>query len=247
MDKIKAVIIDDVVDAIQVLEQELKDSIPQVMVVGKARGVVEASKLLRQVKADLLFLDIDLGDGTGFDLLEILSDLSFKVIFTTASEAHAVKAFRFAAIDYLVKPIDRKDLQEAVSRAMSFNKNEGEIEVLLNAWTNQQKVDKIVLSNADQSEIVEIKEIIRCEASNNYTMFFISGRSKVLVSKTLKYYDQLLSDYGFFRCHQSHLVNLQHIIRFVKQDGGYLQMNDGTMVPVSSRKRATLLETLDRL
>jgi len=240
---IKAVIIDDVLSAMKMLESDISEHLPEVEIIGKASSVVEAAKLLRKLTPDVVFLDIELEDGTGFDLLEILPEINFKIIFVTASDQHAIRAFRFSAIDYLLKPINVEDLIEAVGKISLFDSKE-KVEVLL----EHQKEDRsrITLHSSEEIKIVQVQDIIRCASDNNYTYFYFLNGSKFLVTRTLKSFDQLLDGQGFLRVHQSHLVNLRHVKSYMKSEGGYLLMTDKSQVPVAVRKKAEVLEVLGR-
>jgi len=182
-------------------------------------------------------------DGSGFDLLEILPNTNFKVIFTTASDAFALKAFKFSAIDYLLKPIDPDDLKEAVQRAKSQSSTFERLSLLKE---NMQGSKKIALNTLEKIQIVKIDAIVRCESSVNYTTFYFEDGTKLLVTKTLKEFDKLLSDYTFLRVHQSHLVNTEFIKEFLKSNGE-LVMKDGTKVPVSTRKKAVVMKMFQNL
>jgi two-component system, LytTR family, response regulator len=245
----KAIIIDDVEQARNTLKKDLGTYCPEVNVIGEAGGVVEGAKLIRKLQPDVIFLDIQMQDGTGFDLLELLDEIHFKIIFTTASDAHAIKAFRFSAVDYLLKPIDPDELKASVEKLGQLQPSGKEnVKLLLNNIREKgKKHNRLALHTQDKIHIVNISDIIRCEANVNYTEFFFTGGKKLLVTRTLKDFDELLADSGFFRVHQSHLVNTHFIKEFVKGDGGYLIMNDGSSVPVSSRKRAEVISMLEEL
>lgn len=249
---ISAVIIDDMPSAIKNLQQDLQAYCPQVEIVGTAEGVVSGAKLLKEIKPDILFLDIQMQDGSGFDLLEILPEATFNVIFTTASDAFAIKAFRFSAVDYLMKPIDPEDLMEAVSKVEQqgvqkmTGKQEG-LELLLETVKSKETPSRLALHTQEKILLTEIAHIIRCESSGNYTHFYFVDGSKILVTKTLKEYDKLLEDHHFVRVHQSHLINAQLIKEYIKTEGGYLVMKDGSRVPVSVRKKTEVIKLLDTL
>jgi two-component system LytT family response regulator len=246
---IKAIIIDDIEQARITLKKDLQVYAPDVQVIGEANGVVEGAKLLKSAKPDVLFLDIQMQDGSGFDLLDIIKEINFKIIFITASDAHAIKAFRYAAIDYLMKPVDPDELVAALKKLRDERVNESEKYKLLNdTLKNTSKAhEKLALHTQDKIHIVNIADIIRCESSINYTEFFFSNAKKLLVTKTLKEFEDLLSEQGFYRVHQSHLINTKYIKEFVKTDGGYLIMNDGSNVPVSTRKRPEVMKMLEEL
>lgn len=246
---IKAIIIDDIEQARITLKKDLEVYASDVQVIGEANGVVEGAKLLKSVKPDVLFLDIQMQDGSGFDLLDILKEINFKIIFITASDAHAIKAFRYAAIDYLLKPVDPDELVGALSKFRDHKVNENEKYQLLNdTLKNHHKShERLALHTQDKIHIVSITDILRCESNVNYTEFFFNNNKKLLVTKTLKEFEDLLSEQGFYRVHQSHLVNTKYIKEFVKTDGGYLIMNDGSSVPVSTRKRPEVMKMLEDL
>jgi two-component system, LytTR family, response regulator len=245
----KAIIIDDIEQARNTLKKDLEVYAPDVQVIGEANGVVEGAKLLKSIKPDVLFLDIQMQDGSGFDLLDILKEINFRIIFITASDAHAIKAFRYAAIDYLLKPVDPDELVTALKKLRDEKVNESEKYKLLNdTLKNNSKIhEKLALHTQDKIHIVNISDILRCESSVNYTEFHFSNAKKLLVTKTLKEFEDLLSDQGFYRVHQSHLINTKYIKEFVKTDGGYLIMNDGSNVPVSTRKRPEVMKMLEEL
>ncbi len=246
---IKAIIIDDIEQARITLKKDLQVYSPEINVIGEANGVVEGAKLLKSMHPDILFLDIQMQDGSGFDLLDILKDIPFKIIFITASDAHAIKAFRYAAIDYLLKPVDPDELVAAIKKFKEQKLNENEKYKLLNeSLKNSQKAhERLALHTQDKIHIVNINDILRCESNVNYTEFYFSNGKKLLVTKTLKDFEDLLDEQGFYRVHQSHLVNTKYIKEFVKTDGGYLIMNDGSNVPVSTRKRPEVMKMLEEL
>lgn len=239
----KAVIIDDMEAARTALKADLESYCPEIEIVGEAQGVVSGAKLIKEIQPELIFLDIQMPDGSGFDLLEILPEFNFDVIFTTASDAYALKAFKVSAVDYLMKPIDPDDLIEAVKRAKDQNNSSERLSLLKE---NMQGSKKIALNTLEKIQIVNIEDIIRCESSVNYTTFYFLDGSKLLVTKTLKEFDKMLAEYNFFRVHQSHLINTEFIKEFLKTNGE-LVMKDGTKVPVSTRKKSQVMEMLNNL
>ncbi|MFT6922530.1 MAG: two-component system LytT family response regulator [Crocinitomicaceae bacterium] len=249
MKKYTAIIIDDIEQARTTIKQDLATYAKDFEVIGEASGVVEGAKLLKNLTPDILFLDIQMQDGSGFDLLDLLSDISFKIIFITASDAHGIKAFRYAAIDYLLKPIDPDELTEALKKFRESGINENDKYQFLNdRLKNHNKPnERLALHSQDKIQIVEITTILRCESSVNYTTFFFQDGKQIVVTRTLKEFGDLLSEQGFFRVHQSHLVNTKHIKEYVKSDGGHLIMNDGNLIPVSVRKRPEVMKMLDSL
>ncbi len=244
-----ATIVDDMSDALQLLKSDLETNHPEIKVVDTARSVVEAAKSLRNKQPDILFLDIMLGDGTGFDVLEIFPDLKSKIIFVTASDEFAIRAFKFAAIDYVLKPYSNEDLAHAIAKAKEqIQPNQERLNILKETLSApEQKPDKISLHTLDKIIIVNLDDIIRCESDSNNTIFFLQDGQKIFVTKTLKYFADMLKNYQFLRVHQSHLVNLQCISAFIKTDGGYLMLKNGENIPVSVRKKTEVMEILDQL
>ena len=245
---IKAVIIEDEKKSAEVLAQLLQKNCPDISISGKAESVKEGIELVRKAHPELVFLDVMMPDGSGFDVLEKLSDLKFEVIFTTATDKFAVKAIKYSALDYLLKPIDPADLISAVQKILDRNKkisNEENLWSLLeNVRQNESQFSKITLPTGHAYEIVLIKDIIRCEANDNYTNVYLANGKKFLVSGTLKHYEDLLPAADFVRVHHSHLININHMLRFLKEDGGYTVMSDGSKVEVSRRKREDFLNKL---
>ncbi|OIQ36396.1 MAG: DNA-binding response regulator [Bacteroidetes bacterium MedPE-SWsnd-G1] len=244
-----AVLVDDMSNALELLKSDIALNHPEVSIIGTASSVIEAAKLLRIKTPDILFLDIMLGDGTGFDLLEIVPELSSKVVFVTASDEFALRAFKFAAIDYILKPYTDEELSNAIEKAkrqLSIDKQR--LDILKETLEQPTEIpERISLSTLDKISVVEIKDIIRCESDNNNTMFYFSSGQKLFVTKTLKYFSDLLLECGFIRTHQSHLINKSYIKEYIKSDGGYLILSNGANIPVSVRKRAEVLEKLSKL
>ncbi|MGJ8759826.1 MAG: LytR/AlgR family response regulator transcription factor [Polaribacter sp.] len=247
MKELTAILVDDMPVALEMLATDITNNHPEIKIIGKAKSVVEAAKLLRKQQPEILFLDIMLGDGTGFDILEIFPDLKSKIIFVTASDAFAIKAFKFAAIDYILKPYSDEDLAVSIEKVQSqIQPDKEQLHVLQEAVTApNNKPNKISLHTSEKIIVVNIEDIIRCKSDNNYTTFYFKDNSKILVSKTLKYYADMLKEVGFLRVHQSHLVNTTFIKEFIKSDGGYLMLTDGSNIPVSVRKRTEVLEVLN--
>ena len=243
----KAILIDDMPQALQVLRADIEDIAPEIEIIGTADSVVSGAKLLMKEQPDLLFLDIQLGDGTGFDILEILPDINFKIIFTTASDEYALRAFRFAAVDYLLKPIDLDELKSAIQRAQSQLETSSErLDVLKETFRKPDELpNRMCLHTQEKIEVVDIQDVVRCESSDNYTIFYFENGQKLMVTRTLKNFEKQLEKHQFFRSHQSHLVNLKYLQSFVRTEGGYLLLKNGDQVPVSVRKRAELMGILE--
>ena len=241
----RAVIIDDMPLAIANLTQELEDGFPDIEIVGTAGGVIEGAKLLRKLDTDILFLDINMEDGDGFDLLDILSTLNFHVIFTTASEDYAIKAFQYSAVDYLLKPIDTEMLEKAIAKVKSSaTVSSDQIEIIKSNVKEGPLRNKIALNTQEEIRVVLFEDIIRCASMDNYTQFFMQDGSKILVTKTLKDFEKALPGDIFLRVHQSHLVNRNMIKSYIKTEGGYLMMKNGEHVPVSVRKKPLIMKSL---
>ena len=244
-----AIIVEDMKDAMELLKSDIKNHHPEIQIIDTAQSVVEAAKVLRKTEPDILFLDIMLGDGTGFDVLEIFPELKSKIIFVTASDEFAIKAFKFAAIDYVLKPYANEELAHAIDRAkQQIQPSKERLDILKETLSApEKKPDKISLHTLDKIIIVNLNDIVRCESDSNNTMFHLQDGRRIFVTKTLKYFADMLKPYGFLRIHQSHLVNLQCISAFIKTDGGYLMLKNGENVPVSVRKKAEVIEILDQM
>lgn len=244
---ISIIIIDDEQKARETIMNILKRAGLDHEIIGEAETLASGFDLINQKKPDLVLLDINLPDGNGFDLLGRFEKINFRVIFITAYEEYAIKAFKFSALDYILKPFKASDLVGAVEKAREIiigEKSELRFRTLL---SNLDKLRKIVLRTAESMHVINIKDIVRLEADCNYTIFYLANGDKHLVSRTLKDYEELLEDSGFFRTHQSHLVNLDHILRYEKSDGGYLVMDDHSIVQISSRKKEALFRIFEGL
>lgn len=244
-----AILIDDMPQAVQLLKSDLETHCPDIEIIGTANSIVSAAKLLRQKMPDVIFLDILLGDGTGFDLLEIFPAISSKIIFVTATEEYALKAFRIAAIDYLLKPFSVQDLQDAVQKAKKqLHLHHPSLDLLKETLRHPDRLpDRISLHTMDKIVVAEISQIIRCEADANNTRIFFHQDSPLFVTRTLKQFEEILKEHSFLRVHQSHLVNLKYVQEFIKREGGFLKMKNKDEVPVSVRKKAEVMEWLEHL
>jgi two-component system LytT family response regulator len=204
---------------------------------------------INRIQPDIVFLDIQMPDGTGFDLLNRVKDKKFELIFITAFQEYAIMAIKFSALDYILKPIDDEELKTALQNAIDtvdFKKEDSQFEALThNLQTNQKR--KLVLKTQESVHVVDLSEIIRCEADKNYTFFYLNNGKKILVSRTLKDFETLLSNHGFFRVQQSHLINLEYIERYDKHEGGSVIMRDGSSVPLSPAKKDQFFSMLEKL
>ncbi len=244
----KAVIIDDEKNSRQVLRTMLEKYCLDVTILGEASGYREGVELINELKPELVFLDIQMPDGSGFNLLENFEQPAFDVIFVTAFDQYAIKAIKFSALDYLLKPINPQDLIKSVERYKQ-KVNTGDIykrlDILMqNLGLGRDKPKKIVLSTAEGYHVVNPDDILRCQSDSYYTNFYFTNGKRIIVSKTLKEFEELLTDYGFVRSHKSHLVNIKYIKSFLRADGGYIIMSDGTEIPVSRRKRDYIVDII---
>lgn len=235
--EIKTVIIDDELPNVENLQTMLEKWCAGIHVAGTATGAAEGIEVIRRLKPDLVFLDIQMPDGSGFDVLRAFSGIDFEVIFVTAYDQYGIQAIKFSALDYLLKPVDVFQLQEATAKARAKltarDKNQNISNLLEYIRKAQADFPKIALPTAQETHFVTVNRIIRCEASNNYTTFYILNHPPVLVSKTLKEFEELLAPHSFQRVHQSHLVNFMFVRSLLKEDGGALLLDDGARVPVS--------------
>jgi two-component system LytT family response regulator len=248
---LRAVVIDDIESIRKEYISIIKSSCPNITVVGEANSVASGLRQIRQLSPDIVFLDVEMPDGTGFDLLQRLKPFSFKVIFITGHEDFAVRAFRFSAIDYLLKPLDATHLVEAVERAKDALGKELFDFKLTNLFTNLERprnLQKLILKTADRIYSVTIQDIVNCEADGNYTTFHFINAPKLVVSTSLKEYEALLSPYNFFRPHQSHLINMSYFDYFIRANGGNtIVMKNKQTVPLSIRKKESFLAVLENL
>ncbi|NOU46025.1 MAG: response regulator [Bacteroidales bacterium] len=239
---IKTIIIDDEEKARFTLKQLLAEYATDIQIVGEAANVADGLQLIAEITPDLVFLDVQMPDGTGFDLLDKVSNISFKVIFVSAFDHFALTAFKFSAIDYLLKPVNADDLVKALTKIeLSGDNQPAKIKVLLG---NRSGIEKIVLPSLDELIFVRIDEIVRCESDNNYTHFYLQNGDRILVSRTLKDYEELLESMGFFRIHKSSIINMRFLKKYKKGEGGTVTMEDGTQLEVSRRRKDDFLRTL---
>lgn len=211
-------------------------------------NVQSGIQAIQEVQPDLVLLDIQMPDGTGFELLNSLDERNFEVIFVTAFEEYALKAIKFSALDYVLKPIDSEELQRAVTKAVETIERKVDNKQLdtLNYNIQNPNRKKLVLKTHESVYVVDLDNVVRCESDRNYTSFFLNDDKKILVSKTLKEYEVLLAANKFFRVQQSHLVNLNYVERFDKKNGGSVVMKDGSEVPLSPAKRDLFFKELER-
>ena len=252
---ITALLIDDDQHLRQGMKSLLERHAPEIRIIGEAESVKTGIEAIENWKPQVVFLDIHLNDGTGFDILEEVAKTNGKlnshIVFITAHEQYALKAFKFSALDYLLKPVDPEELKKSVVKikeVLEKNTSFDHIDLLLE--NIRKKVDhfkRIALSTAEGIHLFEISDIIRCESHDNYTQFFIKNHKPLLISKTLKEYEELLMEHGFERIHQSHLINLSYLKSYIKTDGGYVIMGDNAKLPIAQRKKERLQELIKAL
>lgn len=246
---LRAIVIDDIEGIRNYNISTIKANCPNISVVGEADSVASGIQMIKQLTPDIVFLDVEMPDGTGFDLLQKLSPISFKVIFITGFEDFAIRAFRFSAIDYLLKPLDARDLVDAVKKAEESLSKEVFDMKLSNLFANLDRpkdLQKLVLKTSDKIYSVNLQDIVNCESDKNYTTFYFINAPKLVVSTNLKEYEAILSPYNFFRTHQSHLINMAYFDHFIKTEGGNtIVMKNKTTIPLSVRKKEEFLVLLD--
>lgn len=252
---IRTLIIDDEIRARETIQAMLEIYCKDVQVVGQAKNVRTGIEAIKEHKPDLVLLDIKMPDGSGFDLLARYGKINFKVIFITAFEEYAIQAFKFSAIDYLLKPIEPEELIKAIDKVNEHllqishpNTMDVQFEAFLSNLKNRNGEDKkLVLKTTENIYVIPIHEVISLSSDRNYTRFNFLERPPIIVSKTLKEFENILLEYGFMRVHRSHVINLKYIERFEKADGGYAVMHGGLKIEVSHRKKEDLLAFFDQL
>ena len=246
---IKAILIDDEPHCLESLSLDLAKYCPEIEVCKTLSSSKEGLKYIKKLKPDLLFLDIEMPWMNGFELLEYLSPIDFEVIFVTAYDSYAVNAFKVNAVDYLMKPIDREDLKSAVAKikAKLFTKEpeNDKIHHLLDQYFSSKSQKKIVFAEKDRQKIVNPNDIISVKAESNYSQVMLAGEKPLTLSITLKSIEEKLEGMGFMRVHHSYLVNMDRVSQYVKSDGGYLIMNDNSMIPISRSKKSELKTFLE--
>lgn len=238
-------IIDDELDARQVIRTLLETFCPEVEICGEADSVENAYMLIRQTQPDAILLDISMDDGSGFDLLDKFKQPSFKVIFTTAHDEFALKAFRYHAMDYLLKPIKPVELVQAIDLVKSENTEDYQTKIsnLLDS-TRTKKFDKITLTSQEGTSFVNIDQIVYLESDGSYTTFYLINKEKYLITKPMKEFEELLSEHDFFRLHQSYIVHLPFVKKVLREDGGYVLMEGDFKVPIARRRKEEFFELL---
>lgn len=244
---IKAVIIDDERSSQLTLSEMVTEFCDGIEIHGIANSVEEGVELIRKFKPDLVFLDVEMPVHNGFKLFDYYEELEFHVVFTTAFQKYAIQAFKFSAVDYLLKPIDLEDLRAAILKVSERKESDRSKEKLRILKENLNNVfRRLTLPTMEGYHFVELKDIIRCESHNNYTFFYLTNGKKILVSRTLKTYSQLLEDHQFFRINRSDLINLNHIDKVGREKSPSVTLSDTTVLNVSIRRKEAFLKEIER-
>jgi len=245
---IKTIIVDDELGARESLSKIIEKNCKEIEIVAKADAMLSAYDAINKHQPDLVFLDIEMPKGNAFDLLGKFDEINFDIIFTTAYDHYAIQAIKFSAIDYILKPIDTEELVSAVER---FQKKTGQknfldkkFKALLSNLKPENKIKKIGIPDSDGLVFINLSDIIRCDSDGNYTFFILTTGKKIIATHTLGEYEQMFADNNFFRVHRSHLINLEHVKKYIKGEGGYVIMTDNSQVEVSRRNKIEFLEKL---
>lgn len=248
---IKALIIDDDPGIRATNKRLLAEYFPDILLLGEADSVESAYSLIKKEDPHLLLLDIEIIGGTGFQLLQKLNPYNFKVVFITAYDEYAIKAIKFNAIDYILKPVNSVEFQQAIQSAVELLEKDMQTneqsEVFLQSYQQKCNPSKIILRTSNALHLLNVTDILYARNDNSYTTFYLQNGENIMVSKGLVFYEEILSESGFFRPHQSFLVNLHHVKMIDKTDGGFVILNSGEEIPVSSRRKKALLYFLEKI
>ncbi len=251
MDKLQAVIIEDEQASRTTLKNYLEKYCPNVELLGEAENVNQGFELINSTDPELVFLDIEMPFGNAFDLLEKFKSIEFEIIFITAFSEYALKALNLSASSYLLKPLNIDQLISSVTQAAQSARNKKRIHssniLLENLTIENQQLKKIALPLIDGFEVVTLKEIVQCNAYDNFTQIFLSNGSKKTVCRTLKFYEELLSDYNFLRVHKSYMINLNWVKQYKKGKTGEIILSNGNYIPLSASRKKTFLEKFNQL
>ena len=245
---LRSIIIDDEKKCIETLAFDLAKHCPEVQIISKCNSAKEGLQAIKKWHPDLIFLDIEMPWMNGFEMLEILDEIDFDIIFTTAYDAYAIKAFRISAVDYLLKPIDKDDLIEAIQKVInkkghtSFDKDH--LDLLLQNMKPNDPTKRIAIPSTEGYDLIPVSDIIYLEADGSYTQVYLQNGKKLFVSRSIKEMNAMLSDFNFCRIHHSHVINLNHTVKYVRGDGGYVVMVNGKSLSVSRAKKEELLEKI---
>jgi two-component system, LytTR family, response regulator len=248
--KLKTVIVDDEPDAVSFIQSIIREYCPVLELTGAANDALEGIELIRDKNPDLVLLDVEMPHGSGFDLLAQFPDKNFDVVFITAFNHYAIKAIKFSAVDYILKPININEFIVAIEK-VAEKRSTSVLPVrsydVLFENLSMAVPSRLAIPTSDGMEYLNTKDIIRIEADRSYSWFHLTGKRKILVSKNLKEYQDLLIDRNFFRSHNSHLINLDHVKRYIRSDGGSIEMADGSMIPISRTKRDVFLQQMGKM
>jgi len=248
---IKAVIIDDEPAIQKVNSRLLSEYFPEIKIAGTVDSVEDGIQLIKDKNPQIVLLDVEINNGTGFQILQQLKPYSFKVVFITGYDSYALKAIKFSALDYILKPVNETEFQQAIQHAIDeINSNRDQqlqTRVLFDSLQRENRGKKLVLKTIDSLHVVDADDIFFCRSDNSYTTFYLVNDEKIMVSKSIREYEELLSSYGFFRPHQSYLVNLNQISKIDKTDGGFIIMKNHKEIPISTRRKQTLMQAIEKL
>ncbi|MCE4563405.1 response regulator transcription factor [Maribellus sp. CM-23] len=248
---IKAVVVDDEPAMQEVNCRLLNEYFPEIKLAGIGNSVGSGIELIKKEKPHLVLLDVELNEGTGFQILQQVKPYSFKVVFITGYDTYALKAIKFSALDYILKPVNEIEFQQAIQHAIDeineSEKQQLQTGILFESLQNENQGKKLVLKTMNSLHIVDADDILFCRSDNSYTTFHLADNEKIMVSRSIREYEELLSGHGFFRPHQSFLVNLNHVKKIDKSDGGFIIMKNKKEIPVSFRQKKRLIQMLENL
>lgn len=248
---IQAIIVDDELGPRESLSKMIIQNCKNIEIVAKADSMLSAYEAINKHHPDLVFLDIHMPNGNAFDLLAKFTEIDFEIIFTTAYDHYAIKAIKFSVVDYILKPIDIEELLNAVKRVEEKRGKKDsldkKIKTLLSNIKPENKLKKVGIPDGDGLIFVNLSDIIRCDSDSNYTFFILTSGKKIIASRTLGEYEQMFMEDNFFRVHRSHLINLEHVKKYIKGEGGFVVMSDNSQVEVSRRNKIDLLEKLSHI
>ncbi|MEO8149740.1 MAG: LytTR family DNA-binding domain-containing protein [Bacteroidia bacterium] len=248
---IRSILVDDEQHCRESLSATLNHNFPEVELLAQCTSIYDGENAIELYKPDLVFLDVELPPYTGFDMLKKIGTISFETIFTTAYDKYAIRAIKASALDFLLKPVDKEELGEALEhfkQKHSKSNSQEKMEVLFeNVRQMRDPLRKLMIPTQDGFDLVSVSDIVRLQSDNNYTNFHFADKRKILVSKTLKDFDDMLSGHSFFRVHQSHIINLHYVKNYLKGEGGVVMMQEGTEIDVSRRRKEEFIKSLESL
>ncbi len=246
MEKIRTVLVDDEKNSLIILQKLMEKYTPDIEIVATAQSVEEGIQTINEQKPDLVFLDISMPDGDGFEVIKKTEYKNFGIIFSTAYDQYAIRAFEVAALHYILKPVKAEDLKEAIKRYKTAKEENVDFKMKIFNEALKEQPSKLILPTSSGMHIIDINEIVRCESSNNYTTFFLTDGKRIVVSKSIQIYEHMLSQSHFCRIHNKHIVNLKFIKKYVKGRGGHVELADGSHVDVSDGRKKNFIEKLNQ-